>query len=490
MWLDLLFCFAILLLCSLYTGGDFASPVWPIITNLKISRASRSFSLLELMAIIAVIAALIVGALYFTGGYVTWAKNTSDHQTYTVLNDALDRYKTQGGGLSGLTYDATIDRVIAQMQSQATWVPGMSHQFLDSSVTYHGRSIGETGTGTLNHATTTKRWFILSEWDFGSSEVDVNSGQININANTDIRFAIQGNTGTNVFNLNGGAVTFFSDNATTVGGTGVMDMHQGSGSTVNNSFNLNGGTLTVSAIISATGSGTRAFNFNGGTLKATAATANFMALGTGNAAANVRNGGAIINDGGFTVTNSQPLRHSAIAGDNATDGGLTKLGAGTLTLSGANTYNGTTTVSAGTLEVVQAVLATNAAVSIASGSVLQLDFATTNQVNALVLNGVSQAPGVYNSSTTPTYITGTGSLLVQAGPSGPAKLISSLSGNSLSLTWPAGQGWRLVGQTNSLSTGLNPSSAAWGAVPGVSDGSASISIDSTKPTVFYRLVYP
>jgi autotransporter-associated beta strand protein len=142
--------------------------------------------------------------------------------------------------------------------------------------------------GTLNHATTTKRWFIMSEWDFGSSEVDVNSGQVNINANTDIRFATQGNTGTNVFNLNGGAVTFFSDNGTTVGGSGVLDLHQGNGSTVNNSFNLNGGTLTVSAITSANASGTRAFNFNGGTLKAPAANATFMALGTGSAAAAAR----------------------------------------------------------------------------------------------------------------------------------------------------------------------------------------------------------
>jgi autotransporter-associated beta strand protein len=293
-----------------------------------------------------------------------------------------------------------------------------------------------------------------------------------------------------VFNLNGGAVTFFSDNATTVGGSGVVDLHQGNGSTVNNAFNLNGGTLTVSAITSANSSGIRAFNFNGGTLKAPAANASFMALGTGNAAANVRNGGAIINDGGFAVTITQPLLHSAIAGDNATDGGLTKLGAGTLTLSGANTYNGNTTVGAGTLEQVQAVLATNAAVSISNAAVLQLDFTTTNQVNALVLNGVDQAPGVYNSTTTPTYIAGSGSLLVQAGPSGPAKLVGNLSGNALSLTWPAGQGWRLVSQTNSLSMGLNPNSAAWGTVPGVSDGNASITIDSTKPTVFYRLVYP
>jgi hypothetical protein len=50
--------------------------------------------------------------------------------------------------------------------------------------------------------------------------------------------------------------------------------------------------------------------------------------------------------------------------------------------------------------------------------------------------------------------------------------------------------WRLVSQTNSLSAGLNANSANWGTVPGYTDGSYSITIDPTKPTVFYRLVYP
>jgi len=102
--------------------------------------------------------------------------------------------------------------------------------------------------GTLNVATTTTRWLILGQWDTAQSEVDVNSGQVNINGNTAIRFAINGNTGTNTFNLNGGAVTFYGDNATTIGGSGVLDLHQGNGSTVVNTFNLNGGTLTVPGV--------------------------------------------------------------------------------------------------------------------------------------------------------------------------------------------------------------------------------------------------
>jgi hypothetical protein len=81
-------------------------------------------------------------------------------------------------------------------------------------------------------------------------------------------------------------------------------------------------------------------------------------------------------------------------------------------------------------------------------------------------------------------------MITTTGPSGPGYITNSVSGSTLTLTWPAGQGWRLVGQTNSLSTGLNPNSAAWGTVSGVSDGSATITLDPTQPAVFYRLVNP
>ncbi|MDR3456935.1 MAG: autotransporter-associated beta strand repeat-containing protein [Verrucomicrobiae bacterium] len=205
--------------------------------------------------------------------------------------------------------------------------------------------------GTLNVATATLRWVILGQYDTADSEIDINSGQMNVNANTDIRFATGNNTGTNTFNLNGGAVTCYSDNASTVGGTGVVDLHQGNGATAVNTFNLNGGTLTVSGIISANAAGSRTFNFNGGTLKAAAAATPFINLGTGSAVANIRNGGAVIDDGGFTISVDQALVHSTIAGDNAADGGLTKSGVGTLTLTTANTYNGATLINAGTLSL-------------------------------------------------------------------------------------------------------------------------------------------
>ena len=77
--------------------------------------------------------------------------------------------------------------------------------------------------------------------------------------------------------------------------------------------------------------------------------------------------------------------------------------------------------------------------------------------------------------------------VASTGPSGPAKLTNSYNAGTLSLTWPAGQGWRLQMQTNSLTTGL---STNWIYITDGSACSTNITVDPTKPTVFYRLRNP
>jgi autotransporter-associated beta strand protein len=103
-----------------------------------------------------------------------------------------------------------------------------------------------------------------------------------------------------------------------------------------------------------------------------------------------------------TITAAEPVTNIS--------GGLTSIGSGKLVLSGADTYTGNTTVNAGTLEVVQAVLATNSTVTVIGSAKLQLDFSTTNTIAALVLNGTNMPSGVYNSLNEPKFIAGLGSL--------------------------------------------------------------------------------
>jgi len=166
-----------------------------------------------------------------------------------------------------------------------------------------------------------------------------------------------------------------------------------------------------------------------------------------------------------------------------------RLNAGTQILTGTNSYTGNTTVSGGTLEIIQPTLAAGSTVLIASGAILQLDFISTNQISALVLNGVNQPAGVYNSTTSPTFITGPGSLLVSAIATNPTNITAVVNGNQYTLSWPPShKGWRLEGQTNSLSVGLNNN---WATVPGsTATNQISVPINPANGSVFFRLSSP
>jgi rhamnogalacturonan endolyase len=145
---------------------------------------------------------------------------------------------------------------------------------------------------------------------------------------------------------NSGALTLTAPN-----GANTFDLLNVSASTAASTIRLGPGTtLTVGGFIkTSTGANqTSILNFNGGVVKATSSTNGFLNALSG-LSARVQTGGAKIDDGGYAITISQSLFHDP--GVAAADGGLTKLGAGTLTLAYTNGYNGVTTVSNGTLLV-------------------------------------------------------------------------------------------------------------------------------------------
>lgn len=113
-------------------------------------------------------------------------------------------------------------------------------------------------------------------------------------------------------------------------------------------------------------------------------------------------------DGSASVT-----IQSVIAGTN----GLAKSGASVLTLSGANTYTGDTTVNAGILAVNSAFFDDSSTISIASGSKIALNTGTTDTAACLILGGDMVGPGIYDASheTYGGYFSGNGSLAVASG---------------------------------------------------------------------------
>ena len=180
--------------------------------------------------------------------------------------------------------------------------------------------------------------------------------------------------------LNGGSINVVAGN-----------LNLGAAATSTSSFDLNGGILSVRQVTDANTTST--FNFNGGTLKASSGA--LTAFMTGLDTVQIRNDGAIIDTNGQSITIGQALLHSAIGGDNATDGGLTKIGQGALALSGANAYNGGTTVNQGVLAYLnKAAVSATGTVSTAAGAGVSLGIKTgdsayyeTTDVDTLLTSG-------------------------------------------------------------------------------------------------------
>jgi autotransporter-associated beta strand protein len=256
-------------------------------------------------------------------------------------------------------------------------------------------SLISAGTGTLNlnpGAGTTSR---IDELLVNGGNLVMNSGSLNLVGSAAESFGLAGGGsftlnggylstagsaqeeigGDNVVGLSGsGNVVINSGTWNNMGGNQIAVGYGGGGShsvlTINNgglvisinilmeannpnigTLNLNaGGTLLTQQIYNggSGGESTGILNLNGGTLEVLATAPFFIDFtGTNNTStAYVQAGGAIFNTNGFNATVNNPL----VSG-TANDGGVTKNGLGTLTLTGSDNYNGGTTVNAGTLAI-------------------------------------------------------------------------------------------------------------------------------------------
>jgi fibronectin-binding autotransporter adhesin len=303
---------------------------------------------------------------------------------------------------------------------------------------------------------------------------------------------------------------------------------------------LNGGLVQATAVLANNTPTTSIAYFNGGTLQATTNSGDFLQGIT----ANVMSNGLVLDDGGFAVSISAV---SLGAGD-AFGGGLVKQGLGTVYLDVANGYTGTTMIASGTLAGVGVIAgpvvvgpagaigggdaaalgtlnlsstpltlqgtaamrisknsgipasdlitgisaanyggtlsisnATSDATALVAGDSFTLFSATTHTGNFGIVSG-SPAPALAYS-----FNPANGVLTVIATASNPTNITFSVSGSTLTLSWPADHlGW--IAQSNSVSVA---SPTSWHDIPGSQSGtSLNITLNPALPEVFFRLRHP
>jgi autotransporter-associated beta strand protein/T5SS/PEP-CTERM-associated repeat protein len=278
-----------------------------------------------------------------------------------------------------------------------------------SSLSTGGLSVGPLGAGT----------FIQSGGTFTDQGIfEFYDGTYTLSGTGSLSTNQANIVGGATFTQSGGSFTTNGSNLILVGSTYTLS---GTGSSLSTSytdilsggtFHLNGGTLTASTVSDS--GGTSTFDFNGGTLQAGGISAGFFG---GLTTANVQTGGAFINTNGFNVTVSQNLLHDTTSGAPAVDGGLTKLGAGTLTLTGNNTYTGGTTLDAGVLNLGVAQGSTGGPLggsgTVASvgtisfnGGTLQYSTANTTDYSSRFSTAAGQAYNIDTNGQSVTFATG------------------------------------------------------------------------------------
>ena len=232
-----------------------------------------------------------------------------------------------------------------------------------SSITMNGGTMSGNGDlqlvdGTCSitqtaGAASVKGWLRTAMNSGSTSTYDISGGTLTVNGSTAV-----GEVGDATLNIHGTAnvstgFTFLGFTWWSTGGNATINISDTASLTVRNdgivsngagtkTINLNGGTLNV-RYIASWGGPAPTLNLNGGRLQANGSD---NLIGWINA--NVQSGGALIDTNGYDST----VQASLVEDPLSPGGGLTKTGGtGTLTLNGANTYTGLTTVNVGTLNI-------------------------------------------------------------------------------------------------------------------------------------------
>ena len=390
--------------------------------------------------IFAAVAGLFFLALPARAATKTWADVGTDFATGTNWVGNVAPANSIATDIASFNSVLNFQPVLSANRS----VNGLAFTTLATgNITLSGAGTLTTGTGGINNQSTGGLKTVSTNLILGAAQSFTNNGAM----------SIAGNVANGGFLLTLGGTGVASSLTGNLSGTGGLTK-TGSGSwlvsgtntytgptTVNNGtlqFGTSSSLANSAVIINATSAGTAALlDLNGS--NATITTLTFGGVGGTASANNLSTGAGTLTLGGtvtFTATGN-PLgstlsgnvdlggatRTFAIADStgaaadltvsadiSGTGAGLTKTGAGTLVLSGNNSFDGATTISTGVLNIQSgtALGGTAAGTTVASGAALQLqnDITVTGEALTLSGTGITSTGAVRNISGNNTWTGG------------------------------------------------------------------------------------
>ncbi len=272
--------------------------------------------------------------------------------------------------------------------------------------------------GTVSVAGTWNNQFGIA----GGSTFELNGGAFNAGLYFAVGNGVDSGTASMVarsgsLNMSGGEflVGFKGPAEVTISDSASMSLNWYSFGNNDSASWFNGGLIALQNFHSR-GSAPTAFYFNGTTFQAKGNDAAFLPVKAG-ITANVTTNGVWIDTRSYNITLEVPFQHDPALGGLA-DGGLTKkAGTGIMTLAGANTYTGNTTISEGTLALAASgSIANSRTISIAANAKLDVS-ATTFTVDAnQTLEGTGMVIGAVANDGTLATGTGIGTLTFATAP--------------------------------------------------------------------------
>ncbi len=317
-----------------------------------------------------------------------------------------------GGGTNTVTLQGTGTASNAFTNFQSLTMAGTAWTWAGTGT--FSTALVQSGTLNLTGTLGTTTASVVATVNSGATlQANASNLPLSVTDNGLVRFQ-QDSTGTYTGTISGGGIVEKT-------GAGTLTLAPSAGNTYSGGTTITQGTLSVAAD-NALGASSGALTLNGGTLQL-GSTFNLAA----SRAVSVTANNGTIDTQGFNSTIAQGITGA---------GTLTKLGSGTLTLNGANSYTGGTQVSAGTVIVgdgssASAALSGGGAVTVASGATLGgYGSVTGNVTNNGTLSAANAVTSLASGATGNFQINGnlTNAGVVQLGGTGVGNTLT-VAGN-------------------------------------------------------------